>query len=142
MGRKSSVVPTADTPLPNEFKVQGGSRILSLDGGGIRGLIQIEILGEIERLTGKRIVELFDWIIGTSTGGILALGLVYRRMSLDHLRQLYFRLKEDVFAQGGIRYGYDTNALEKIIKDELGTDLNMNDVTYPRYVCVWMLADT
>ena len=48
-----------------------------LDGGGIRGLIQIEILSMLERRTGRKITELFDWIIGTSTGGIVALGLVY-----------------------------------------------------------------
>lgn len=54
-----------------------GSRILSLDGGGMRGLIQIEILSQIERDTGRKITELFDWIIGSSTGGIVALGLVY-----------------------------------------------------------------
>lgn len=54
-----------------------GSRILSLDGGGMRGLIQIEILSQIERATGRKITELFDWIIGSSTGGIVALGLVY-----------------------------------------------------------------
>jgi calcium-independent phospholipase A2 len=57
--------------------VLGGSRILCLDGGGMRGLIQIEILSIIERLSGRKIVDLFDWIIGTSTGGIVALGLVY-----------------------------------------------------------------
>ena len=68
-----------------------GSRILFLDGGGIRGLIQIEILMEIERRTGRKITELFDWIVGTSTGGIVALGLVYgkererERMMIIHL---------------------------------------------------------
>ena len=50
-------------------------RILSIDGGGIRGIIPALILAEIERRTGKRIHQLFDLIAGTSTGGILALGL-------------------------------------------------------------------
>ena len=55
------------------------SRILSLDGGGVRALIQIEVLSEIERITGNKITEIFDWIIGTSTGGIIALLLVYSK---------------------------------------------------------------
>lgn len=59
-----------------KFK-QAGSRILCLDGGGIRGLIQLEVLSQLEKKTGRKITELFDWIIGTSTGGIIALGLVY-----------------------------------------------------------------
>lgn len=54
-----------------------GSRILCLDGGGIRGLVQMCILQEIEHRTGKSVTKLFDWIVGTSTGGILALALTY-----------------------------------------------------------------
>ena len=54
-----------------------GSRILFLDGGGMRGLIQIEILSQLEEQTGRKITELFDWIVGTSTGGIIALALVH-----------------------------------------------------------------
>jgi len=50
-------------------------RILSIDGGGIRGLVPALLLAEIESRTGRRIAELFDLIAGTSTGGILALGL-------------------------------------------------------------------
>ena len=50
-------------------------RILSLDGGGIRGLIPALMLSELKQRTGKRTAQLFDLIAGTSTGGILALGL-------------------------------------------------------------------
>ena len=43
----------------------------------MRGLIQIEVLRQLEEQTGRKVTELFDWIVGTSTGGVLALGLVY-----------------------------------------------------------------
>ena len=59
------------------FEVRGGSRVLFLDGGGIKGLVQIEILSQLEQATGRKITELFDWIVGSSTGGVLALGIVY-----------------------------------------------------------------
>jgi uncharacterized protein len=50
-------------------------RILAIDGGGIRGVIPATLLTEIERRTGRPVAELFDLVGGTSTGGILALGL-------------------------------------------------------------------
>ena len=62
------------------FDIKGGSRILFLDGGGVRGLVQIELLRQMEEATGRRITELFDWIVGTSTGGIVALGLVHGKV--------------------------------------------------------------
>ncbi len=54
-----------------------GQRVLCLDGGGMKGLVQIEILSQIEEVTGKKIVDLFDYIVATSTGAIVALGIVY-----------------------------------------------------------------
>lgn len=50
-------------------------RILSIDGGGIRGIVPAAVLAEIERRTGRPTSALFDLIAGTSTGGILALAL-------------------------------------------------------------------
>ncbi len=50
-------------------------RVLAIDGGGIRGIIPATILDHVEKITGKSIAKLFDLIAGTSTGGILALGL-------------------------------------------------------------------
>ncbi|WP_445627745.1 patatin-like phospholipase family protein [Nostoc sp. DSM 114167] len=58
-------------------------KILSIDGGGIRGIIPALILAEIEKRTQKPIFSLFDLIAGTSTGGILALGLTKPQLSLD-----------------------------------------------------------
>lgn len=51
------------------------SPILSIDGGGIRGIIPATMLVEIEKITSQPISKLFNLIGGTSTGGILALGL-------------------------------------------------------------------
>lgn len=51
------------------------TKILSLDGGGIKGTFGCAFLAECERLTGKRLVEYFDIMIGTSTGAIIAVAL-------------------------------------------------------------------
>lgn len=50
-------------------------RVLSIDGGGIRGIIPTMVLADIERRAGRPISELFDIIIGTSTGALVALAL-------------------------------------------------------------------
>src|SRR3546814_705114 len=50
-------------------------RILSIDGGGIRGILPAMVLADIERRTGKPIWQLFDLIAGTSTGGLVGLAL-------------------------------------------------------------------
>jgi uncharacterized protein len=58
-------------------------KILAIDGGGIRGIIPALILAEIEKRTQKPIFSLFDLIAGTSSGGILALGLTKPRLTSD-----------------------------------------------------------
>lgn len=50
-------------------------RILSLDGGGVRGAYSASVLAEIQRNMDQPISKYFDLIVGTSTGGILAIGL-------------------------------------------------------------------
>lgn len=73
-------------------------RILSLDGGGIRGLYAATILARIERdlLGGGRIADYVDMIAGTSTGGIIAIGLgLGKPATLIH--QLYAVDGEAVF---------------------------------------------
>jgi uncharacterized protein len=50
-------------------------RILALDGGGIKGVLAAAFLDTVECATGNRIADHFDLVAGTSTGGIIALGL-------------------------------------------------------------------
>ncbi|MGV8080369.1 MAG: CBASS cGAMP-activated phospholipase [Syntrophales bacterium] len=62
-------------------------RILALDGGGIKGTFTASVLATFENLLGVSIVDQFDLIAGTSTGGILAIGL---GMGLDSSQLLNF----------------------------------------------------
>src|SRR3954471_11307345 len=70
-------------------------RLLTLDGGGIRGIFTAMVLAEIERRSAKPVSQLFDVLAGTSTGGILALGLTLKnaagqpRYSAAELVELY-----------------------------------------------------
>ena len=62
-----------------------GIRVLTLDGGGIRGIVELEILRQLEKELGGglHIQSLFDLVVGTSTGGIIALGLTVRNWTLE-----------------------------------------------------------
>eukprot|EP00761_Pharyngomonas_kirbyi_P013177 gb/GECH01013204.1/.p1 GENE.gb/GECH01013204.1/~~gb/GECH01013204.1/.p1 ORF type:complete len:437 (+),score=149.83 gb/GECH01013204.1/:1-1311(+) len=73
-------------------------RILSMDGGGIRGIALVEMLMQIERVQGKKIHELFDLICGTSTGGLIALAVGAGKIDLEELKGLYLDFGVDVFS--------------------------------------------
>lgn len=83
-----------------------GVRILALDGGGTRGLLTIELLRALEAASGRRVHELFDVVAGTSTGGLLALG-IQEGMPLEELEQMYLTLAATVFKRAAHprRYG-------------------------------------
>ena len=80
-------------------------KILSIDGGGIRGLIPAIILSEIELKTGKSIAKNFDLITGTSTGGIFALGLCKdngngkAQYSARELADIYQKRGKEIFSR-------------------------------------------
>ena len=57
-----------DTGAANADIKPGGVRVLSLDGGGIKGLVLAKILEGICQISGQKVTELFDWMTGTSTG--------------------------------------------------------------------------
>jgi uncharacterized protein len=81
--------------------------VLAIDGGGIRGIIPATVLAGLERLVAPRAVaDVFDLIVGTSTGGILALALTVPdegrpRHPAERLLELYVSEAETIFPGGG-----------------------------------------
>uniref|UniRef100_A0A224Z2T8 Intracellular membrane bound ca2+ independent phospholipase a2 n=1 Tax=Rhipicephalus zambeziensis TaxID=60191 RepID=A0A224Z2T8_9ACAR len=76
-----------------------GLRILSIDGGGTRGILAIEFLRQLELCTGRRVYELFDYVAGVSTGAILGYLLGGLHTSLDRCELLYRKMSLEVFSQ-------------------------------------------
>ncbi|XP_024114982.1 85/88 kDa calcium-independent phospholipase A2 isoform X2 [Oryzias melastigma] len=134
MGAMSRGITEIDGPYSEKRKLD---RLLCLDGGGIKGLVLIQMLIALEKEAGRPTRELFDWVAGTSTGGILALAIVHGK-SMEYLRCLYFRMKERVFK--GSR-PYESDPLEDFLKTEFGENTKMTDVRFPRVMVTSVLAD-
>lgn len=114
-------------------------KVLSIDGGGIRGIIPATVLAEIEKKTGKLSSELFDIIAGTSTGGILSLGLTVpgnngkAKYKAKELIDLYRKNGRKIFDRsfwkglssvaGITDEKYDHKPLVKVLKTYLGQRL-------------------
>ena len=73
-------------------------RILAIDGGGIRGVFPAAFLASLEERCERPIGEYFDLIAGTSTGGIIAIGLALGLPAKDIL-DLYEQKGPAIFAQ-------------------------------------------
>jgi uncharacterized protein len=118
-------------------------RILAIDGGGIRGIIPAVVLAAIEKQAGKPVCELFDLIAGTSTGGILALGLVKPGLqagkpqyAATDLLELYFKEGGTIFPQSvwrEIKTGkytldekYPSDGVESVLQEYFG-DARLKD---------------
>ena len=93
-------------------------RILAIDGGGIKGVFPASFLATVEDTIGGNIVDYFDLIVGTSTGGIIALGLGLG-LSAKEILEFYEEYGPTIFNDGGRfrlrRSKYDSAPLEKAL---------------------------
>ncbi|MDQ3260357.1 MAG: patatin-like phospholipase family protein, partial [Pseudomonadota bacterium] len=106
----------------------GPKRLLALDGGGIRGMISIEVLASIEALLKRRmnrgddfvLADYFDYIAGTSTGGIIATCLAWG-MKVAAVREFYRDNGKTMFDKASILrrflYKYDDTALAEKLRE-------------------------
>ena len=113
-------------------------RILSLDGGGLKGLFTAKLLADMETHLGVRISEHFDLITGTSTGAIIAIGLGLGLPSQDILN-FYRERGQEIFeapSWGIVRAKYSAEPLRRALAEVFGTKLlgdSRNRLVIPAY---------
>ncbi len=119
--------------------------VLSIDGGGIRGIIPAIVLAEIEERTGKSIAESFDLMAGTSTGGLIALILNVKdvdgkpKFTAREVAELYKNRGHEIFNTNLMRKiqtglglaeeAYSNAGLKNILKEYLGEKTLRDTIT-------------
>jgi len=110
-------------------------KLLALDGGGIRGVISLEILHVIEQIVRKRmnkpdavLADYFDYIAGTSTGAVISTCLALG-MSVDKLRSFYIDSGPAMFSRAAVlrrfHYKFEQQQLAAMLREVIGVDTTL-----------------
>src|SRR5215468_2382357 len=113
--------------LSGRIEREGQKKLLAIDGGGIRGVLGLEVLQGIEDLLKRkcgradfRLAEYFDYIAGTSTGGIIAAGLSIG-MSVGEILAFYQDAGAQMFVKANLlrrlRFKFEDEPLAAKLKD-------------------------
>ena len=125
-------------------KHAGQRRLLALDGGGIRGVLSLQVLGRIEQTLGEeadnddfRLSDYFDYFAGTSTGALIAAGLA-QGWRVDRIAKLYTETGEEIFKAVPMyrkmlslfQAKYESKSLKKALQREFGEDTLFGDAKF------------
>src|SRR6516162_2960175 len=121
--------------LIERIERQGPKKLLAIDGGGIRGVLALEVLQKIEDLlktkSGNpdfRLADYFDYIAGTSTGGIIAAGLSIG-MSVGEILAFYQEAGGQMFVKANLlrrlRYKFEDEPLAAKLRDVFAPDTTL-----------------
>jgi hypothetical protein len=114
----------------------GPKKLLALDGGGIRGVITLEVLQRLESMLAEQLGagddfvlgDYFDYIGGTSTGAVIAAGLA-KGLRVAQLLDLYVTRSEEMFDHASLRrryhYRYGSQRLRELLQSTLGKDTTL-----------------
>jgi predicted acylesterase/phospholipase RssA len=131
------------TPIAPRDAPAGGLQVLSLDGGGSRGILAIGALARLqeELPADSYIGDYFDVICGTSTGSLIAFALGMKRMTLAEIKTMYIALAKDMFGTKSKAHmmvngtQYSTYTLRRNVKEQFtapsGAPRYMSDVFHP-----------
>lgn len=114
---------------------KGPRKLLAIDGGGIRGVLSLKIVEEIEQLLIKesgrpdyRLADYFDYVAGTSTGGIIAAGIAIG-MSVKQILDFYLNNGAAMFDKASImrrlQYQYKSEPLALKLKEVFGAETTL-----------------
>jgi Patatin-like phospholipase len=123
--------------LAERIQPGGQKKILALDGGGIRGILSVEILAKIESLLREKsggdqnfvLADYFDFFAGTSTGAIVAACLSWG-MTVDRVRSFYLQNGKEMFDKASLleryyRHKFDSEKLSARLRDEFGAETTL-----------------
>lgn len=117
--------------IVERIKQAGPKKILALDGGGIRGMMTVEILAVLEDLLRRELkrgpefvlADYFDFVAGTSTGAIIAAGVSLGMKTAD-IRKFYIESGAEMFDKASLlkrfRFKYEDEKLANKLKDVFG----------------------
>ncbi|MDA8082816.1 MAG: CBASS cGAMP-activated phospholipase [Nitrospiraceae bacterium] len=120
-------------------KPEKSFRILSIDGGGFRGVYSAHLLNSIESKLNINLLDTFDLIAGTSTGSIIAAGIACSipvstilQLYKDHGRRIFCKRAHTrlPFISGLFASKYHNNALKEVLKNTFG-DRTLGDIRKP-----------
>jgi patatin-like phospholipase/acyl hydrolase len=125
-------------------------RVLSLNGGGIRGLYTASFLARVEALSGKRFADHFDLIVGTSTGGLIALAIGLGQ-DIRSIRDFYKDLGPTIFPAGVVRRKllfyrqvvypkHNDGILRDLIQKQIGDQTRLGDSKRPLVINTFLAA--
>ena len=114
----------------------GPKKLLALDGGGIRGVITLEVLQQMQTMLAAQsgaddtfvLADYFDYVGGTSTGAIIAAGLS-KGMRVEELLDIYVTHGQDMFDKATLlhrlQHQYETDRLKHMLRQVLGADTTL-----------------
>ena len=126
--------------LENRYDTQRPRKLLALDGGGIRGVLTLQVLIKMEDLLREksgqgenfRLCNYFDYIGGTSTGAIIAAGLAIgksARFLSDFYQKVGPAMFEKAFILQRLKHLYKSEPLTEKLKDVFGADTTLRSDT-------------
>lgn len=136
-------------PLEERYATGRPRKLLALDGGGIRGVLTLQVLIRMEEMLREhsgqgenfRLCNFFDYIGGTSTGAIIAAGLA-RGMSAQELSDFYMKTGPAMFDKSFIlfrlRHLYESQPLAEQLQKTFGKDTTL----FPQYLKCLLLVVT